>query len=67
MKQRIYIDTSVIGGCFDKEFHSVALMRSIRNKKQREYETNPELRIQRLSAIREEYKKLIKTQKPKKE
>lgn len=21
MKQRIYIDTSVIGGCFDKEFH----------------------------------------------
>jgi hypothetical protein len=32
MKQRIYIDTSVVGGYFDKEFDAVKMMRSIRDK-----------------------------------
>ena len=27
MKQRVYIDTSVIGGCFDKDFDAVKMMR----------------------------------------
>ncbi|MGB0880757.1 MAG: hypothetical protein ACPGTO_09345 [Polaribacter sp.] len=32
MKQRVYIDTSVVGGYFDKEFDAVKMMREIRNK-----------------------------------
>ena len=38
-------------------------MRSIRRKRQIEYETNPQLRrrMKRLAEIREKYKKIIKT------
>jgi ribosomal protein L30/L7E len=43
-----------------KDFDSVELMRLIRRKRQIEYETNPQLRGQRLAEIRKKYKKIIK-------
>jgi hypothetical protein len=45
----------------NKDFDAVELMRSIRNKRRIEYEKNPKLREQRLSAIREKFKRIIKT------
>jgi len=44
-----------------KEFDSVELMRSIRNKKHIEYESNPQLRNERLAEIRDRYKNILKT------
>ena len=60
MKQRVYIDTSVIGRCFDQEFDAVKMMREIRAKRHEEYEKNPELREKRLSEIRKRYADRIK-------
>ncbi len=48
----------------NKEFDTVAMMRSIRNKHHKEYTENPELREQRLSDIREKYNTIIRTNKP---
>lgn len=40
----------------NKEFDSVKFMRDIRQKLHKEYEKNPELRENRLKAIRKRYK-----------
>jgi|WetSurMetagenome_2_1015567.scaffolds.fasta_scaffold1315895_2 hypothetical protein len=43
-----------------KNFDSVKMMREIRDKHSKEYESNPELREQRLAAIRKKYANKIK-------
>ena len=45
-----------------KDFDAVKMMRSIRQKRHAEYETNPELREIRLEAIRKRYSNKIKGQ-----
>ncbi len=47
-----------------KEFDAVKMMREIRDKHHAAYEANPELREQRLAAIRKKYAKLLKKQAP---
>lgn len=44
----------------EKKFDAVKMMREIRDKHQKEYEANPELREQRLLEIRKEYANKIK-------
>jgi hypothetical protein len=45
-----------------KDFDAVKMMREIRDKKHLEYKSNPDLRKQRLEAIREKYAGKIKMQ-----
>jgi len=44
-----------------KKFDAVEMMRNIRKKHHEEYAENPELREQRLAAIRERYKAKIRS------
>jgi hypothetical protein len=46
-----------------KDFDAVKMMREIRDKKYREYKSNPDLRKQRLEVVREKYAGKIKMQK----
>lgn len=46
-----------------KDFDAVKMMRDIRDKHHEEYEFNPELREQRLAAIRKKYASKIKNVK----
>jgi len=46
----------------NKDFDTVKMMRDIRNKHHAEYESNPQLREQRLAEIRKKYAKKIKRQ-----
>lgn len=39
----------------EKEFDAIKMMRDIREKHQKEYESNPELREKRLMLIRKKY------------
>ncbi len=39
----------------EKDFDAIKMMREIREKRQKEYELNPELREKRLKAIRKKY------------
>lgn len=45
-----------------KDFDSVKMMRDIRDKRHSEYEKNPQLREERLNAIRKKYAKKLKSQ-----
>ena len=45
-----------------KDFDAVKMMRDIRDKHHAEYESNPQLREERLAAIRKKYAKKIKSQ-----
>ena len=47
-----------------KDFDAVRMMRDIRDKRHSEYEKNPQLREERLAAIRKKYAKKIKVKKP---
>lgn len=47
----------------EKEFDAVSMMRKIRNKHHEEYSNNPQLRDERLTAIREKYKGKIRSNK----
>ncbi len=47
-----------------KDFDAVKMMRDIRNKRHDEYEANPELRDERLAAIRKKYAHNIKRHEP---
>ncbi len=51
MKKRIYIDTSVIGGCYD----AVKMMREIRERLRKKYEKEPALREAELKKIHKKY------------
>ncbi len=46
-----------------KDIDAVKMMRDIRNKRHAEYEKNPELRDERLKAIRKRYSSKIQRQK----
>jgi hypothetical protein len=46
----------------NKDFDAVKMMREIREKRHTEYEKNPQLREERLAAIRKKYAKMIKSQ-----
>ncbi len=46
-----------------KDFDAVKMMRDIRDKRHSEYEKNPQLREERLAAIRKKYAEKIKNQK----
>jgi hypothetical protein len=39
----------------EKDFDAIKMMREIREKRQKEYELNPEMREKRLSVIRKKY------------
>jgi len=43
-----------------KDFDAVKMMRDIREKRHKEYESNPELREKRLAEIRKKYANRIK-------
>jgi len=43
----------------EKDFDAIKMMRDIREKHQKEYELNPELREKRLSIIRKKYAQKI--------
>jgi len=45
----------------EKEYDAVKEMRSIREKLQKEYEKNPELRRKRLEKIRKKYRQTMRT------
>jgi hypothetical protein len=51
---KIYVDTSVFGGCL-KKFDAVKLMRDIRDKLVKRYLEDPELEKKDLEDIRKKY------------
>jgi len=46
----------------NKDFDAVKMMRDIRNKRHKEYSSNPQLREERLKEIRKKYARKIKSQ-----